>query len=48
MREMDFPAVKKQRPLGWTPFWRRPGVMLWLRDIAIGIGVFSAIWYFFI
>jgi hypothetical protein len=47
MREMDFPIVTKQKPLGWTPFWRRPQVMLWLRDGAIGAGVFVALWYFF-
>jgi hypothetical protein len=47
MREMDFPIVTKQKPLGWTPFWRRPQVMLWLRDGAIGAGVFAAIRYFF-
>jgi hypothetical protein len=47
MREMDFPIVTKQKPLTWTPFWRRPQVMLWLRDGAIGAGVFVALWYFF-
>lgn len=47
MREMDFPVVTKQKPLGWSPFWRRPGVMLWLRDGAIGIVGFVALWYFF-
>jgi hypothetical protein len=46
MREMEFLAVTKSKPLGWTPVWRRPGVMLWLRDGAIGIVCFAAIWYF--
>jgi hypothetical protein len=47
MREMDFPIVTKQKPLGWTPFWRRPQAMLWLRDGAIGIVGFVTFWYLF-
>lgn len=48
MREMDFPVSTKQKPLGWTPFWRRPQVMLWLRDIVIGGVIFLAVWYLFL
>lgn len=47
MREIEFPLETIQKEIKWTPFWKRPTVIMWFRDGLIGAGIFGVIYWLF-